>query len=249
MKDVTHKNKQTKSFHISSWLLSASLMLQNRAYWQGAVWLLFVLLCVDPITSCIPAVSPCIQLTDQRRQTVSAYTPVHSKESRQQQCLLSDTLHVVWLEGIECKPTWNPLTLSLVLQKNKSPGSINAMKLLCNKETLWTWLWKKCSALKVFCSQNNIPNHGDILNEEWIQLINQLILCLILNFPSHALQMKTFISQMIIYFGMTGNAFLSFPCLEITTIIFLFTTHTVSEPSNWNQAFNLISIHLLRQHY
>lgn len=58
----------------------ASVMLLSREYSQGAVLILFVLLCMDSITSCIPAVSLCIQLTDQRRQPASAYTPVHSKD-------------------------------------------------------------------------------------------------------------------------------------------------------------------------
>lgn len=54
---------------------------------------------------------------------------------------------------------------------------------------------KNVLLLNVFCSQKNISNHDDILNEELIQLINQLILRFILNFRGHALQMKTYISQ------------------------------------------------------
>lgn len=56
-----------------------SFVLLSSEYSQGAVLILFVLLCMDSITSCVAAVSLCIQLTDQRRQTASAYTPVHSK--------------------------------------------------------------------------------------------------------------------------------------------------------------------------
>lgn len=47
----------------------------------GAWLVVFVLLCVDSITSCVPAGSPCIQLSDQRRRAAGAHTSVHSKQT------------------------------------------------------------------------------------------------------------------------------------------------------------------------
>lgn len=47
---------------------------------QGAVLMVFVLLCMDLITSCIPAVSVWIQQADRRRQTAGAYNPATLKE-------------------------------------------------------------------------------------------------------------------------------------------------------------------------
>lgn len=93
----------TKSFPKEVlWVFTSSLMCLSEGYSPGAVMMLFVLLCMESIASCAPAVSLCIQSNDQKRQTASVYSPVHSKHSNvwPTESLLS---HAKWLEGKFCK--------------------------------------------------------------------------------------------------------------------------------------------------
>ncbi len=64
-------------------------------YSQGAVPILFVLLCMDSITSCVAAASLCIQLTDQRRLPVHN-TPVHSKNKHGRDWAMSYVKPFIW---------------------------------------------------------------------------------------------------------------------------------------------------------